>query len=897
MHSVSLAYDDAAPLDMSAEIPDWKDYKSAKVSTKKYKHAAAFLASKQAILPEKYLRTLTPALNDSGANYHIFNDLEYFQGFKDLTNVNLSVTTGGGKVACRQMGTATFLTIDRHGREVLIICEGALYVPSCPFCIISQNRLQSPEHQCLASFYAPVACDNSSVQIRCTENCSNTVIDLHRIDGLDFFTACCPGTLNSRQREEIKHQADLAKEINIKEKDTISSISGNSSFPVQPTQKTPTASAQAGGSSRKLLDCILFAGILNSLTKVTSPIVGSMLAASPLTPAEIQYAQKHISRSCPIYNAPNGFAGTESHVPAAGNPFVTASLGNFAALPGTTFGAPLNYLIPDSSEYAAIHTAYTSQELHELLGHASISKIANFLKTTDAIRLKGSLKLDKCGICSQEKLTRSPPPSSTTLITDRGPNILYVDTKFPACGPSLGGATDCHDMLDHKTGLLRTFCVATKGNFLVVLQSAIQCMYTQYNRTLHVLCSDNAPEFGRGLTGDEQVIKFMLDSGIKPQSSAPYQHEESGAVERAHRTLDEAMRSRLSQSGCPAPFWALARHHACQVINVLPNRRATQLWASMGHSGPCSAIGAINGTGRTNAWWIQPFGCRCYARPPGDQKLPALARRGLPGIFVGYADHMDSKGYAIYIPGRDQLLISSNATFHQKEFPFMEGAVQWNDKTRQGEWATGFQEPRHVLDSVISESNTYNKFQQQTGGNKDFTWQTNLDSPSLVPLSTLVDPNDEPLTQHQRQSPHKNLSYKTSGSTKGHVQAIRPSSAEIRIWANDNITCEFLQENPKRDNSKSALRYDTYKHCLSISQFLEEFPNLISDFINDYSKGYIKCDKIAAVHFAHAIPTSFPVYTPKLQLDSVQGPCVLESGGSLGNINLHCCSLFYAFYL
>ena len=241
---------------------------------------------------------------------------------------------------------------------------------------------------------------------------------------------------------------------------------------------------------------------------------------------------------------------------------------------------------------------------------------------------------------------------------------------------------------------------------------------------------------------------------------------------------------------------------------------------------------------------------------------------------------MDSKGYAIYIPGRDQLLISSNATFHQKEFPFIEGAVQWNDKTRQGEWATGFQEPRHVLDSVISESNTYNKFQQQTGGNKDFTWQTNLDSPSLVPLSTLVDPNDEPLTQHQRQSPHKNLSYKTSGSTKGHVQAIRPSSAEIRIWANDNITCEFLQENPKRDNSKSALRYDTYKHCLSISQFLEEFPNLISDFINDYSKGYIKCDKIAAVHFAHAIPTSFPVYTPKLQLDSVQGPCVLESGGA-----------------
>ena len=79
----------------------------------------------------------------------------------------------------------------------------------------------------------------------------------------------------------------------------------------------------------------------------------------------------------------------------------------------------------------------------------------------------------------------------TTFITDKGEFVK-----------SLNGAIAAHDFYDHATGLVRTYCVASKGNWLVVLQTAIRDMYTQYGRRLHVVDTDNAPEFGRGLTGD-----------------------------------------------------------------------------------------------------------------------------------------------------------------------------------------------------------------------------------------------------------------------------------------------------------------------------------------------------------------------------------------------------------
>ena len=52
-------------------------------------------------------------------------------------------------------------------------------------------------------------------------------------------------------------------------------------------------------------------------------------------------------------------------------------------------------------------------------------------------------------------------------------------------------------------------------------------MYAQYGSRLGIIHTDNAPEYGRGPKGDIDMINFMLDHGMKPFSTGPYDHEQA----------------------------------------------------------------------------------------------------------------------------------------------------------------------------------------------------------------------------------------------------------------------------------------------------------------------------------------------------------------------------------
>ena len=92
-------------------------------------------------------------LTDSGANYHIFNDRKWFTGFNDLQPYDVEVATGNGAVGSSYTGTASFETLDDNGDKVLVICQNALLIETCPFCIISQTGFSSSDNQGIASFF------------------------------------------------------------------------------------------------------------------------------------------------------------------------------------------------------------------------------------------------------------------------------------------------------------------------------------------------------------------------------------------------------------------------------------------------------------------------------------------------------------------------------------------------------------------------------------------------------------------------------------------------------------------------------------------------------------------------------------------------------------------------
>ena len=218
------------------------------------------------------------------------------------------------------------------------------------------------------------------------------------------------------------------------------------------------------------------------------------------------------------------------------------------------------------------NVTYTAQELHRMLGHADQKRMKAFLDTNPDCKMRGKFSdIADCGVCAEIDQIRKKPPASTSPLQADGPNKCFVDTWF-AETESLGGATCAHDVLDHKSGQVKTFPVRRKGNFLIILMHIIQTMYTQYGRTLHQINTDNAWELGAAANADESVRRWLLHRGIHHLTSAPYAHGQVGSVERLHRTINKGMRAALRDSGCPEPFWALARCWYCEILNNIPNR-------------------------------------------------------------------------------------------------------------------------------------------------------------------------------------------------------------------------------------------------------------------------------------------------------------------------------------
>ena len=60
--------------------------------------------------------------------------------------------------------------------------------------------------------------------------------------------------------------------------------------------------------------------------------------------------------------------------------------------------------------------------------------------------------------------------------------------------------------------------------------------------------------------------------GIKREFTAPYNPQQNGVAERMNRTIQEKVRSMLSNASLPNGFWAEALAIAVHLINRSPNK-------------------------------------------------------------------------------------------------------------------------------------------------------------------------------------------------------------------------------------------------------------------------------------------------------------------------------------
>ena len=106
-----------------------------------------------------------------------------------------------------------------------------------------------------------------------------------------------------------------------------------------------------------------------------------------------------------------------------------------------------------------------------------------------------------------------------------------------------------------------------KDEVLLVFQHFVTLVETQTGKKIKCLRSDN---------GGEYVSKPFQDfcdlKGIKRELTAPYNPPQNGVAERMNRTIQEKVRSMLSNASLPNGFWAEALATAVHLINRSPNK-------------------------------------------------------------------------------------------------------------------------------------------------------------------------------------------------------------------------------------------------------------------------------------------------------------------------------------
>ncbi|KAD7477710.1 hypothetical protein E3N88_00846 [Mikania micrantha] len=236
---------------------------------------------------------------------------------------------------------------------------------------------------------------------------------------------------------------------------------------------------------------------------------------------------------------------------------------------------------------------------------------------------------ENCAAClkgKQHKVSFPPiedPKSNACL------KMLDMDLFGPVRIMSLAKKKYCLVIVDDYSRFVWTFFLHSKDEAAKYIINFVVYAENQYSLPVKCVRSDNGTKFRNHI-----LDEFYLSKGIKRQYSIPRTPEQNGVVERKNRTLIEAARSMIADSGLPLTFWAEAVNIACYVQNrVLVNQRLLKTpYEVLHHLAPLISF-------------FRAFGCPCYILNTKDQ-LKKFDSKVDARYFVGYSS--TCKAYRVF---------------------------------------------------------------------------------------------------------------------------------------------------------------------------------------------------------------------------------------------------------
>ncbi|MBW0493531.1 hypothetical protein O181_033246 [Austropuccinia psidii MF-1] len=156
--------------------------------------------------------------------------------------------------------------------------------------------------------------------------------------------------------------------------------------------------------------------------------------------------------------------------------------------------------------------------------------------------------------------------------------------------------------------------------------------------------TDNAGEFL-----SHSLRRFFEDSGITHETIIPYEHHQAGKVEWTNRTIAEAARSMLIDSGVDVSLWPYAFRQAVWVFNRVTHGTAIKT--------PYELVT----TRKPLLGMLQVFGCKAYVHILTHRK--DLSPKAKEVIHLGIAE--DSKGWIFWDALSKQVIRSALVVFDE----------------------------------------------------------------------------------------------------------------------------------------------------------------------------------------------------------------------------------------
>jgi transposase InsO family protein len=166
---------------------------------------------------------------------------------------------------------------------------------------------------------------------------------------------------------------------------------------------------------------------------------------------------------------------------------------------------------------------------------------------------KGELLDTFCESCVLGKQHRLSFPTSCRTRAKKVGELIHSDVCGPVSILSPGGAKYFVTFKDDFSGYCVIIFIQKKSEVFLLFQQLVKRVETEIGNPVVTLRSDNGGEY----VGND-IEKWTLDHGIRPETSALYTPEKNGVAKRVNRTILESACSMLHSSSLPLELWAEA---------------------------------------------------------------------------------------------------------------------------------------------------------------------------------------------------------------------------------------------------------------------------------------------------------------------------------------------------